>query len=319
LRQNYFRQEIFLYGFIYFSNWCHNDCAFCYYRRSNSGIRRYRKTEAEILEAVAQLRDSGVDLIDLTSGEEGGRLQPDGSERLSALVSTVKQQFQLPVMVSPGVVTDEELRQLAAAGADWYACYQETHNLELFRRLRLNQSYDRRWQAKLQARCLGMLLEEGLLRGVGETTADLADSLAEMKDLGALQVRVMSFVPQAGTPMDRWSTPKRIEELKLIAVMRLLFPDRLIPASLDVDGVAGLQARLNAGANVVTSLIPPDLGLAGVAQSTKDIHEGCRTVQGILPLLEQLGLEPAAPGRYREWVEMAKGRQAAELGQGCRS
>ncbi len=75
----------------------------------------------------------------------------------------------------------------------------------------------------------------------------------------------------------------------MIAVMRLLFPDRLIPASLDIDGVAGLQARLNAGANVVTSLIPPRLGLAGVAQSTRDIDDGYRTVAGILPLLEQIG------------------------------
>lgn len=49
--------------------------------------------------------------------------------------------------------------------------------------------------------------------------------------------------------------------------MRLLFPDKLIPASLDVDGISGLELRLMAGANVVTSIIPPNEGLAGVAQS----------------------------------------------------
>ena len=162
-------------------------------------------------------------------------------------------------------------------------------------------------QTKRLARRYGMLVEEGILKGVGETARDVADSLEQMDSIRAQQVRVMSFVPQPGTPMATWTTPDRSGELKVIAVMRLLFPDRLIPASLDVDGVAGLQARLNAGANVVTSLIPPRLGLAGVA-SIRDIDDGYRTVAGILPLLEQMGLAPAAPGRYRDWVDAEKRR-----------
>jgi methylornithine synthase len=249
-----------------------------------------------------------VHLIDLTSGEDADCfLRPGGYELLTELTHAVKTQFDLPVMLSPGVVPGEALQQFAAAGADWYAVYQETHNRALFARLRLNQSYDERWQAKRLARRYGLLVEEGLLKGVGETTGDITDSLEQMDSLRAQQVRVMSFVPQPGTPMDTWETPDRSGELKVIAVMRLLFPDRLIPASLDVDGVAGLQARLNAGANVVTSLIPPRLGLAGVA-SIRDIDDGCRTVAGIRPYLEQIGLAPAAPGRYRDWVAAEKRR-----------
>ena len=59
--------------------------------------------------------------------------------------------------------------------------------------------------------------------------------------------------------------------------MRLAMPDRLIPASLDVDGIAGLEPRIAAGANVVTSIVPPDIGLAGVSQSELDIDDGLRT------------------------------------------
>jgi methylornithine synthase len=307
LRNKYFQNQVFLYGFIYFSTWCRKDCAFCYYRRSNHQIPRYRKTDAEILEAAASLVESGAHLIDLTSGEDPDYLmQPGGYEQLAALVNTVKTRFGLPVMVSPGVVPKVALQQFAAAGADWYACYQETHSRTLFERLRLNQSVDERWETKLLARRYGLLIEEGILKGVGENAYDVADSLKCMESIGAQQVRVMSFVPQAGTPMAAWTSPDRIEELKVIAVMRLLFPDRLIPASLDVDGVSGLQARLNAGANVVTSLIPPRLGLAGVAQSARGIEDGCRTVAGILPVLDEMGLEPAALERYRNWVESEK-------------
>jgi methylornithine synthase len=304
LRSKYFYDEVFFYGFIYFSTWCRNDCAFCYYRQSNRRSPRYRKTAGEILDIAGSLASSGVHLIDLTSGEDANyRERPDGYEPLVDIVRTIKTRFGLPVMASPGVVPESVLKQLAAAGADWYACYQETHSRALFKLLRLHQSIDERWDAKHLALRHGMLVEEGILKGVGETVYDVADSLENMELIGAQQVRVMSFVPQAGTPMESCPTPDRSEELRVIAVMRLLFPDRLIPASLDVDGAAGLKSRLNAGANVVTSLIPPRLGLAGVAQSTRNIDDGCRTVAGILPILEQLGLEPAAPGRYRAWVE----------------
>jgi len=97
-------------------------------------------------------------------------------------------------------------------------------------------------------------------------------------------------------------------ELKIIAVLRLLFPDRLIPASLDVDGITGLRSRIEAGANVVTSIIPPSLGLAGVAQSKKDIDAGFRTVQGVLPELDRMGLRAASREDYAAWVLAERGK-----------
>lgn len=304
LRARHFSNKLFLYGFVYFSTWCRNDCAFCYYRKSNDLPHRYRKTDEEIVEAAVSLAESGVHLIDLTLGEDPFyRHRGNGIQSLAELVGKVKSQTGLPVMISPGVLSKRGLAQLAEAGADWYACYQETHNRQLFKSLRLNQSYDRRYLSKKQAVEQHLLIEEGILAGVGESLADIADSLNSMQELGAHQVRVMSFVPQAGSSMSAWPTPDRLKELKIIAVMRLLFPNRLIPASLDVDGVEGAQARINAGANVITSLIPPQLGLAGVAQSSKGIEEGHRTVRGILPILEGMNLTAATAEEYKAWVE----------------
>jgi methylornithine synthase len=93
--------------------------------------------------------------------------------------------------------------------------------------------------------------------------------------------------------------------------MRLVFPGLLIPASLDVDGLAGLRRRLDAGANVVTSLVPPGLGLAGVAQSALDIEDGRRTVEGIAPTLHAAGLQTATAAQYRRWIT-ARRRSAAD-------
>jgi methylornithine synthase len=130
----------------------------------------------------------------------------------------------------------------------------------------------------------------------------------KMKELGADQIRTMSFVPQKGTPLCNAVTMGNCREINIIAVMRLLFPDKLIPASLDVEGVSGLKARLDAGANVVTSIIPPQSGLMGVSQSTLDISEGHRTVTGIKPILSECGLVTASLGEYVDWMGSQQGR-----------
>jgi methylornithine synthase len=233
---------------------------------------------------------------------EDPRYHKDGLSKLAALVKDVKVETGLPVMVSPGIARREAIRALVDAGADWYALYQETHNQQLFAALRPNQSYDERIEAKQYARSLGMFIEEGILTGVGETIEDLAHSIVEMKLIGAQQIRVMSFCPHQGTPMEDVPSPDRAMELKVIAVMRLLSPKALIPASLDVDGLEGLAARVNAGANVITSIIPPASGLSGVATTGSGIEETGRTVAEASDILHSMNLRAATSGEYASFI-----------------
>jgi len=305
LRHRYFGDKVFFYGFIYISTYCRNNCNFCFYRRANSHSVRYRRETSEIIEAARQLADSGVHLIDLTLGEDPRYFHDNqlGDSQLVHLVNAVKTATGLPIMISPGVIPDTMLSELAEAGASWYACYQETHNPVLFKRLRPGQSYAARLTKKKLARKLGLLIEEGLLCGVGESVADVVESIDIMRVLGASQVRAMSFVPQPGTPMQSSKASNDLQELLTLAILRLVFPDRLIPASLDVAGLAGLQKRLAAGANVVTSLVPPGFGLAGVAQSSLDIAEARRTSASICLELKKLGLRAASTDNYLDWIK----------------
>lgn len=309
LRERYFSNEIFLYGFVYFSTWCRNHCTFCFYRAPNTLCERYRKTDEEILDTAIRLAESGVHLLDLTMGEdpacyEGG----EGFDRLLRLVKKAKKETGLPIMVSWGITPDSVLERLPEAGADWFACYQETHNPDLFRKLRLNQDYQRRLEVKIQAKRLGMLIEEGILSGVGESLDDVVDSIEAMKAMEAHQVRVMNFVSQKGTPMAYFSSPHPERENRIIAILRLLLPHRLIPASLDVYGIDGLKGKLRAGANVVTSLILPSSELRGVAQSTLGICEGLRSAKAVIPVLTELGLRKASLEEYISWVKHEKER-----------
>ena len=304
MRRKYFGNKIFMYGFIYASTYCRNDCTFCLFRRSNSQTRRYRKTKQEIVTAAMRLADSGVHLIDLTMGEDPAIFNGGGAgfERLVDLVGTLQNETGLPIMVSPGVIPAHALKELAAGGATWYACYQETHSKSLFKKLRPGQDYNSRLQIKVDAHHLGLLFEEGLLCGVGETAEQIAQSLETIKQLDADQVRVMNFVPQPGTPMATQTPPDRLKETLIAAVMRLVFPDKLIPASLDVEGIAGLESRLNSGANVVTSIVPPGEGLVGVAQHSLNIEEGGRTTASVKNVLRRVGLEPATREEYQNWI-----------------
>lgn len=291
--------KIFAYGFVYFTTYCRNNCNFCYFRRSND-IGRYRKTEEEVLALSKALVDSGVNLIDLTMGEDP-LYHSEEFETVLRIIRKLKE-MGTSVMISPGVVPDEIIDRFREAGADIFALYQETHNRELFRKLRKDQDYDERMHAKLHARDCGMFIEEGILSGVGETPEDVAESLLTMGEIGARQVRVMSFVPQPGSPMENVRTPDRMEELKIIALMRILYPDALIPASLDVDGIAGLKDRIDAGANLITSIIPPKSGLMGVANSVMDVDEGGRTVEEASEILGSMGLRIATDKEFKEFL-----------------
>lgn len=304
LRDAFFHKKVFLYGFIYFSTYCQNNCTFCYYRKDNQKLKRYRKTADEVVKTAKELKKAGIHLVDLTTGDDPYYTKhPD---RLADLIQNVKAETKLPVMVSPGLLDASGIQQIKEAGADWYALYQETHRRSLFQSLRLGQDYEERMNAKLYAAKQGMLIEEGLLTRIGDTASDKADSFLEMERLQASQVRTMTYIAQEGAPFRGQPIEDYHSELLNIAVMRLLFPDKLIPASLDVEGLKGLEKRLMAGANVVTSIIPPMEGYAGVANSEYDIDEGYRTVQGIQETLQKCQVSAAAPDEYQEWIENRK-------------
>lgn len=316
LRQTHFPSGIFLYGFIYLSTFCRNSCRFCLYRHANTQLVRYRKTTDEVLTIGRRLADDGVHLLDLTLGEDPYFATPAGFDALLEIIRRLRADTGLSVMVSPGVLEPRHYPLLREAGADWFACYQETHNRTLFARWRVEQDYDTRIESRSLARRAGLLTEDGVLCGIGETAQDVADSLRHMATEPLAQNRVMGYV--AHEPVTPAGSPARLQdELHLIASLRRATPDRLVPASLDVDGLSGLADRLQAGANVVTSIVPSGCNLAGVASGTLDIENNRRSVAAVLETLGSLGLKAATAADYRLWVEARRARQAAEGGASC--
>ncbi|HEX5643193.1 MAG TPA: radical SAM protein, partial [Thermoleophilia bacterium] len=180
LRRRHSGDAVFLYGFVYFSTYCRNECAFCFYRADNDESPRYRKSAEEVVAICRDLAASGVVLLDLTMGEDPAIHDEPGHTALLDLVGAVSGETGLPVMVSPGLLPESSLRELRAAGADWYALYQETHTRKLYDRLRVGQPFEERAEARKAARRSGLLVEDGLLTGIGDTAADRARSIVAM-------------------------------------------------------------------------------------------------------------------------------------------
>lgn len=306
IRRMNFGNKVFVYGFLYISTYCKNSCIFCPYNVNNKNAIRYRKTLDEILDYATKMKEEGINLVDITIGEDPYIYSSsDGFKYLLSAISSVVENVGLPVMCSPGAVPMEWIKKLKDAGATWLALYQETYNREIFEKTRVNQDFDYRLKVKKEAKKFGLLIEDGILLGIGETMDDCINAIYAMKELGANQVREMGYVPFENASIR--APPPLLYEMKVTALMRLVHQDKLIAASYDIDGLKSLQLRLMVGANVVTSLIPAGSKLVGVANPELGL-EGSRSLKYVRPYLSEIGLEVATLKDYQKWIEEEKER-----------
>lgn len=300
VRDRFFGNRVFLYSFVYFSTHCKNNCAFCYYNRCND-IQRYRLNLDEIRSIAKAIKTENIHMVDLTMGEDP--YFHSHPERFVEVVKAVKDETGLPIMISPGVLDDRTLSRLHENGANFLALYQETHDKELYQKLRVGQSFEERNHARQFARKIGYCVEDGILTGVGNDIQSTIKSLRGMEKGQPDMVRVMTFVPQEGTPLEEVTQESSLSELKIISVLRLMFPDKLIPASLDLEGIDGMVHRLNAGANVVTSIISSGSSLEGVVNYDRELEERDRDSRSVIRRLKTMGMEPASQAEFNRVIE----------------
>ena len=76
---------VFLYGFVYFSTYCRNECTFCFYRADNDESPRYRKDDGRGRRDLrATSPTPACILVDLTMGEDPEIHDEQRFERWSA-------------------------------------------------------------------------------------------------------------------------------------------------------------------------------------------------------------------------------------------
>lgn len=258
VRQRYYGKKVYLRGLIEISSYCKNNCYYCGIRRGNSNAQRYRLTSEQILECS----ENGYILGFRTFVLQGGEDSYFTDELLCPLISEIKRRHtDCAVTLSLGERSDESYRRLREAGADRYLLRHEAASETLYSKLHPPEmSWENRRKCLYTLKKLGYQVGAGFMVGAPfQTTHDLLCDLRFMQELRPEMIGIGPFIPHRDTPFSTQNRGKLRLTLRLLGILRLTFPDTLIPATTALGTIAtnGRELGLAFGCNVVMPNLSP--------------------------------------------------------------
>ena len=233
IRKQYKGDAVHLRGLIEFTNICRNDCKYCGLRYSNKVIERYRLDENEIIKTAINAINSGYKTIVLQGGED---LWFD-ADKICRIIREIKA-YDTAVTLSIGERNPEEYKAFKKAGADRYLMRIETTDIELYKFLHPNMSFENRVNCLYELKKLGYETGTGCLVGLPNQTIDsLADDILFFKELDADMVGIGPLIPHPETPLKDANKDNFDNALAVMAVTRLILPDINIPATTAMESV----------------------------------------------------------------------------------
>ena len=288
-RRAYYGNRVFFRGLIEISNYCKNDCYYCGLRRSNNKLERYRLTGQQILDCCCRGDTLGFKTFVLQGGEDSYY----DDDRLCGIVRAIRQAFPAhAITLSLGERSRESYQDLKEAGADRYLLRHETADASHYSCL---HPPELRLSTRLQ--CLYTLKEMGFQVGAGfmvgspgQTPDTLLQDLRFLRDLQPHMVGVGPFLPQSDTPFGDRPAGSLSLTLKMVALVRLLLPHALIPATTALGSVApdGREQGLLAGANVVMPNLSPSEQRRKYALYDNKVSIGPESAEGLSLLIQRI-------------------------------
>lgn len=287
--QKSFGTQIFVRGLIEFTNYCKNDCYYCGIRRSNKNAARYRLTQEEILECC----QAGYGLGFRTFVLQGGEDYFYSDEDIAAIVRAIKAQHpDCAVTLSIGERSRETYALWKKAGADRYLLRHETADCAHYAKL-----HPAELSAKNRQNCLYTLKELDYQAGAGfmvgspyQTAENLADDLMFLQKLRPQMIGIGPFIPHHDTPFK--DEPAGSVELTLVmlAVLRLLFPHVLLPATTALGTLApgGRLLGIKAGANVIMPNLSPQNVRGKYLLYDNKLHTGAEAAEALNELQREV-------------------------------
>ncbi|MBE6048506.1 MAG: [FeFe] hydrogenase H-cluster radical SAM maturase HydE, partial [Clostridium sp.] len=177
------------------------------------------------------------------------------------IISTIKKNHpDCAITISIGERSYESYEKMFLAGADRYLIRHETASRKLYEKLHPAASFDNRRKCLYDLRKIGYQIGSGFMIGLpGQTNKDLVEDLIFVKELNPEMCGIGPFIPQKDTPLRDEKGGTLEDTITLLAVLRLLLPDCLLPAttSLGTINPLGREMGLKAGANVVMPNLSP--------------------------------------------------------------
>ena len=287
--QKSFGRQIFVRGLIEFTNYCKNDCYYCGIRRSNKNAARYRLTQEEILECCR----AGYGLGFRTFVLQGGEDYFYSDEDIAAIVRAIKAQHpDCAVTLSIGERSRETYALWKQSGADRYLLRHETADCAHYAKL-----HPAELSAKNRQNCLYTLKELGYQAGAGfmvgspyQTAENLADDLMFLQKLRPQMIGIGPFIPHHDTPFKDEPAGSVELTLVLLAVLRLLFPHVLLPATTALGTLApgGRLLGIKAGANVIMPNLSPQNVRGKYLLYDNKLHTGAEAAEALNELQREV-------------------------------
>lgn len=253
-----FGKGIYIRGLIEFTNYCKNDCYYCGIRMSNRSIQRYRLTPGQILDCCKIGRELGFYTFVLQGGEDGSVKD----EEMAEIVGRIKERYpDCAVTLSIGERSRESYALLKAAGADRYLLRHETADPVHYAQLHPKKlSLENRIRCLYDLKELGFQVGTGFMVGSpGQTARHLAKDLMFIQKFEPQMVGIGPFIPHKDTPFGKEKAGTMELTLRMIAILRLMLPNALIPATTALGTIhpQGREKGILAGANVVMPNLSP--------------------------------------------------------------
>jgi len=251
-------KRVFKRGLIEFTNYCKNDCYYCGIRRSNTCAERYRLDKETILACCEKGYALGYRTFVLQGGEDGHFTD----ERVCEIVSEIRQNYpDCAITLSIGEKSKESYQKYFDAGADRYLLRHETANEEHYAKLHPeNLSLKDRKQCLYDLKDIGYQVGCGFMVGSPHQTIEtLFEDLQFIKELEPHMVGIGPFIPQKETPFFNEKAGTLELTLRLLAIIRLIHPSVLLPATTALGTIHenGRELGILAGANVVMPNLSP--------------------------------------------------------------
>ncbi|NDJ90975.1 biotin synthase BioB [Mycolicibacter kumamotonensis] len=205
---------------------CPEDCHFC----SQSGLFSSPVRSAwldipSLVEAAKQTAKTGATEFCIVAAVRG----PD--ERLLAQVAAgieaIRNEVDIQIACSLGMLTQEQVDQLAAMGVHRY-----NHNLETarshFPNVVTTHTWEERWETLRMIGEAGMEVCCGGILGMGETLEQRAEFAAELAELGPDEVPLNFLNPRPGTPFGDLEVLPAADALRAVAAFRLALPRTML-------------------------------------------------------------------------------------------
>ena len=205
---------------------CPEDCHFC----SQSGlfespVRSAWLDIAGLVEAAKQTQKSGATEFCIVAAVKG----PDENlmSQMEQAVAAIKAEVDIEVAASIGILTQEQVDRLAAAGVHRY-----NHNLETAKSFFPNVVTTHSWESRRET--LRMVAEAGMevcsggILGMGETLEQRAEFALDLAELDPTEVPMNFLDPRPGTPFADREVMETADALRAIGAFRLALPKTIL-------------------------------------------------------------------------------------------